>query len=558
MSRSLRTRLARPVPAVAAVTVLALLARLWALGWRVFHQDEGRVGGWILRYMETGAWEYRPIIHGPFIPHVNGVLFSWFGASDFLARFPMALVGGLLPLTALLLRERLRDSEVVALAVFLAANPLLLYYSRFMRNDMLIAAFMFAAVAFAVRAYDGERPLLLVPAALAFALAFTTKENALAYPISWVGAGVLVFDARVLLARERGTDVLAAARERVGELDAARLRGFVVAAVGGLFVFAGTFLAFYAPLPVTSLADALTGATVGVWDKLDTWLSAGMRDHAYIPYFAYYAKVLAYTSLPLTAFAAAGFLADRYGGNDTRGFVGFCFFWGLSGLFGYPLITDITAPWSTLNVVVPLAVPAAVGLAGLWRLTRRAYERRDRPGTVGFALGAATLVLAAAVGGGVAAETSYLNPQSPDIGEDGVMVQYAQPAGEMQPVLRSIEREAPANAGTDVLYYGELLSDDEVWDEDPPPAWFDRLPLPWYTEKANATVDDTTNATVACETDAPVIIALNPGHGDPELVADNVGDCLRERGYTESVYQQYQSNRPLHFFLAPGVGADGA
>ncbi len=553
MPRSLRTRLSRPVPAVVAVTALALVARLWALGWRVFHQDEGRVGGWILHYMETGAWEYRPIIHGPFIPHVNGVLFSWFGPSDFLARFPMAVVGGLLPLTALLLRERLRDSEVVALSVFLAANPLLLYYSRFMRNDVLLAAFTFAAVAFAVRAYDADRPSFLVPAGLTLALAFTTKENALAYPISWVGAGLLVVDARILLERERGESALGAAGERLRNVGRRRALAFVAAALGGFLVFAGTFVAFYAPLPVTSLTDALGGATVGVWEKLGTWLDGGMRDHAYIPYFIYYTKVLAYTSLPLVVFAVAGFLADRYAAADTREFVAFCFFWGLSGLFGYPIITDIAAPWSGLNMVVPLAVPAAVGLAGLWRLVRRAYARTDRVGTVGFALGVGALVLAASITGGVAAETSYLDPQSPDIGGDGVMVQYAQPAGEMQPVLRDIERVAPANEGTDVLYYGDLLSDEGVWVEEPPPAWFDRLPLPWYTERANATTGDTTNASVACEANAPVIVALEAGQGDPQLVAGDIGECLRERGYTEVVYQQYQSNRPLHFFLAPGV-----
>jgi uncharacterized protein (TIGR03663 family) len=561
MSRSARSR--RALFALLAVTALALLARLYALGWRVFHQDEGRVGAWILRYMETGAWEYRPIIHGPFIPHVNGVLFSAFEPTDFLARLPMAVVGGLLPLAAWLFRERLRETEIVALGVLLAANPVLLYYSRFMRNDVLLAAFAFFALGFAVRAYDADEPLLLLAAALSLALAFTTKENALTYPISWLGAGVLVLDARLLLAVREGVaplDALASWAPSLGVGPARRrARSFALAGVAGVVAFALVFVAFYAPLPVTSAADALSGATLGTWEKLGTWLDAGMRDHAYPPYFIFYVKVLLFTSLPLTAFSAVGFLAERYTAGTPRPFVGFCFFWGVSALFGYPLITDITAAWSAAHILVPLAVPAAVGVALVWRLGAAALARDDGEAA---AVAAAVLLLSAGVTGAVALDTSYRNSQSPtdDIPftEGNIVVQYAQPAGEMQPVLRGIERSAPDNPGTDVLYYGDLLADNETWGEDPPDAWFDRLPLPWYTERANATTDDTTRSGVACGTDAPVVVALAEGaHNDPEIVAGDVEECLTERGYREVVYQQYQDNRPLHFFLAPGFPETG-
>src|SRR6056297_4183704 len=114
---------------VVAIAAVALLARFVELGTRVAHQDEARVAYWAYRVMENGVYEYRPIIHGPFLTIVDGHLFSLFGTSDFTMRFVVALLGGLLPLTALLFRQRLRDSEVVALALLLATNPILLYYS---------------------------------------------------------------------------------------------------------------------------------------------------------------------------------------------------------------------------------------------------------------------------------------------------------------------------------------------------------------------------------------------------------------------------------------------
>nr|WJK64443.1 TIGR03663 family protein [Halobacterium salinarum] len=175
--------------AVAAVVAGALAARLAGLGARPFHADEARVGYWILDYHATGAWSYRPIVHGPFLFHVNDALFGLFGASDAVARAPVAVVGGLLPGVAWLFRGRLDDTEVIALAGLLAFTPTLVYYSRFMRSDVLVAAFSLAAVGFAVRAHDTGRRWLLPVTAGWLALALTAKENALVYAAMFAGGG---------------------------------------------------------------------------------------------------------------------------------------------------------------------------------------------------------------------------------------------------------------------------------------------------------------------------------------------------------------------------------
>ncbi|MEF8840826.1 MAG: flippase activity-associated protein Agl23, partial [Haloarculaceae archaeon] len=109
-----------------ALTVLAGLAlRLVVLGSRVAHFDEGRVAYFTEYFVRTGNFEYRPIIHGPFLQHVNSGVFAALGPTDFAMRLVVALVGAALPLTALLFRDRLRETEVLALAFFLALNPVL-------------------------------------------------------------------------------------------------------------------------------------------------------------------------------------------------------------------------------------------------------------------------------------------------------------------------------------------------------------------------------------------------------------------------------------------------
>ena len=496
--RASRSRLATALPwedrtfrAVAAVTAAALLVRLVRLGTRTAHWDEGRVAFWALRYAETGYFEYRAIVHGPFLFQVDRWLFALFGPSDFVARLPVALVGGLLPLAAWGLRDRLRDAEVVALALFLSANPLLLYYSRFARNDVLVAGFCTLAFVAFLRAYDSRRPRYVYAGAALLALGFTTKENALLYVACWLGAAALLLDHRLLGAvRADGSDAaVGGARIRralrspghwlpvaavvaamppvvdrlgygvegallvaVGAVGYAlavdgRLRylavlplaGVVVAAVGGLApapvvavwyalgwllaallvldarLFAGTgggadadtrlppalgacllFFAvvvfFYAPRAGPTgelglwralsdprlLPALLEEAVVGSWTEFRaTWAPGDPFDPERLSQFPGRMRnmvgTMRTTAGALTAFAAVGLLVDRYAGEGPRDVVAFAGYWGIASVFGYPYATDIWAPWVAVHAVVPLALPAAVGLAGVYRLGARAW-----------------------------------------------------------------------------------------------------------------------------------------------------------------------------------------
>jgi uncharacterized protein (TIGR03663 family) len=620
MSRSPARDRTRAAAAVAAVTALAVAARLWALGWRVAHQDEARVADWILHYMQSGHWEYRAIIHGPFIPHVNGAVFSVFGPSDFTARLVVALVGGLLPAAAWLLRDRLRDAELVALAAFLAVNPLLLYYSRFMRNDVLVAAFSFLVVAAVVRAIDTDDPRYLHIAFPAAAMALAAKETALVYPAAWGGALALLLDHRLFEARAAGGSALAA----VAALAARTARGLrdawrhLLAGVGEFFALV---VAFYAPKPdlyealgnPSRLPGVVEAATLGSWDEFTrTWGSSG--EHPYIPYFFQLNEMLLAGGLALVAFAALGFLVDRYGGGR-RDAVSFFAYWGAAGVVGYPLAVDNAFPWEMVYVAAPLAVPAAVGVAAVYRRGVRYAPPVERPAAVVFGLAAAValyagaflagqgagalvaldplavvallafvgalalivalgdlsaafptgaqVVSAAAVvvllvsavhAGGVAYDTSYAAPQSPD----NPLVQYAQPAGEMQPRLAQVDRIAERNDGVDVLFFGDdnegcgdlLVQPTETWrpPEDPPCGWFSRLPLPWYFSAGDVTTGSATTVGAVANSSAPVVVALAEGsRGGPDNSAEDAAPVLD--AYSRFRYQQYLSDRELVFFV---------
>jgi uncharacterized membrane protein YhaH (DUF805 family) len=131
----------RVVVGVVAVAAVGVVLRVLGLGARPFHWDEARVGYWALRYLETGAFRYRPVAGGPLLYHLDRIAFAALGVSERVARLPVAVLGAALPTVALLFRHRLDDAETVAFAAVLAVQPLVVYYSRFLRGDVPLAVF---------------------------------------------------------------------------------------------------------------------------------------------------------------------------------------------------------------------------------------------------------------------------------------------------------------------------------------------------------------------------------------------------------------------------------
>jgi uncharacterized protein (TIGR03663 family) len=507
----------RTLAAIVAITLVSLLVRVVSLGGRVMHWDEGRVGYWILRYHETGVHSYRPIVHGPFLPIVNDYLFAVVPASDFAARLPVAVVGGLLPLAAWLFRDYLRDDELVAFAALLALNPLLVYYSRFMRNDVLVAAFSLVALGCCLRLLVSRRLDYLLGAGVAFGLAVTTKGNALLYALCFLGAGALLLDHRLVRETREGTrlgDVLAEtwptavyrwllSQGPTIERALVRTGGYLVGSVA-LFFLVVVF--FYAPRPdlwnalgnPTALPGVVDAATVGPAERFyGTWVDGTHQDHDYLPYLYDYLETLAYGAPVVVAFGIVGAVIDRYSPTNPgfRPLVAFAVYWGLASVVGYPMATDIQAPWAAAHAVVPFAIPAAVGVAYVVRAGRDALAADDAVST-----GLAAVVLLAALGGAVGANVAYWNSTEE---ADKEVLQWAQPGNDLRTSLADVRTVSAANDGTDVLFYGtttpggdtvELYVSDESSADTPPPggpAWHSRLPLPWYLELYGAEVTST-------------------------------------------------------------------
>jgi len=571
----------RVVVAVAVVVLAALAARLIGLGARSFHWDEARVGYWTLRYAATGAFDYRPVAGGPFLYQVDRLVFALVGASDASARLVVAVLGGLVPAVAILYRDRLGAVGTVALATLLAADPLLVYYSRFLRGEVPLAAFSLVAVAAAVRATDadasgddrlvGRRPAVYL-AVGAGALALTTSGFVAVTLACWLVAAALVVDHRRLLDAGPAREPARTAADGAGgdaEGGRAAGRGLRLPSAGELrrrlrpgplagratLLAAAVLVWFYAPragggpgpglrklgsLPAT-IDAALFGSVAKFYGVFVADRSGTGATHELLPYVLDYLGTLGTVSTVLVALALAGFLLDRYRSAGPSPVVAFHAYWGFATVLFVPLAAEVRAPWLAVHAVAPLAVPAAVGAAALVRAGRRAWARADA-GTVA----AVGLLLVAGGGhvGAVAAGEVYAPPAA-----DSRIAHYAQPpAGQVDALVANATAAAAGNDGVDVLYHGGALSTSFDAGRPPVPAAFAaRLPLAWYFEREGLRTASVATPEAVASTAPPVVVTV-PGSSDA------VRDALGRTGtaYRAHRYDLALWDRTVVVFVADG------
>ena len=156
----------------------ALGMRLWDLGGRTLHYDELLHAwyGWL--YAVGNGYHHTPLTHGPFLFHASAASFVLFGASDVTVRLLPALFGTALVGLPYLLRREMGRLGALSAAVLLAVSPSLLYFSRFVRNDIYMAVWVLALVIVMWRFMERPRPWLLFAWVALWALAFSTKETA--------------------------------------------------------------------------------------------------------------------------------------------------------------------------------------------------------------------------------------------------------------------------------------------------------------------------------------------------------------------------------------------
>ena len=170
------------------LVMLALGMRLWELDGRTMHYDEAIHLHYSWRLANLEPFIHSPWMHGPFQIELAALVMRILGDTDFTARLVYVVFGSALVGLPYFLRDYMGRSGAFFASVMLMLSPALLYFSRFGRNDILMA---FWAVALFILLWryihrSENRYLYLASAVLAFM--FATKETA--YIITLILAGI--------------------------------------------------------------------------------------------------------------------------------------------------------------------------------------------------------------------------------------------------------------------------------------------------------------------------------------------------------------------------------
>jgi uncharacterized protein (TIGR03663 family) len=180
------------------ILVSAGLFRGMDLNRRPMHHDEANQAVKFGRLLEEGRYRYDPLDHhGPSLYYLT-LPFAWALSGQSLAaldegtlRMVPAFFGVVLILFLLLFGASLSPATKLAAALLAALSPLMVFYSRFYIQEMLLAAFLLGLLASLWRYTLKPSAGWALGAGLFAGLAYATKETSLILFISLAGALIL-------------------------------------------------------------------------------------------------------------------------------------------------------------------------------------------------------------------------------------------------------------------------------------------------------------------------------------------------------------------------------
>ncbi|HTP07472.1 MAG TPA: flippase activity-associated protein Agl23, partial [Anaerolineae bacterium] len=150
--------------------VAAILTRFWALGDRGMSHDESLHTYYSWNLFKGGGFSHTPLMHGPFLFHINALIYSIFGASDFTARISVAIFGVVLVGLPYFMRRWLGRTGALVTSFMLLISPSIWFHARYIRDEayMLVWIVLMAWGIFAYLQKRENKWLYLIAGALAF------------------------------------------------------------------------------------------------------------------------------------------------------------------------------------------------------------------------------------------------------------------------------------------------------------------------------------------------------------------------------------------------------
>src|SRR5574337_525330 len=158
--------------------LIASLIRLWDLGIRPFHSDEGVNSFFLLNLFNRNYYHYDPAnYHGPFLYYIGLIPFYILGLSDFSFRFMPALFGIMVVALLSPLRRRLGKMGLLTAGLLIAFSPATSFFSRDTIHEIYFVFFSLAVVVSFFLYSETRKSRYIYFAAASLAFVITIKET---------------------------------------------------------------------------------------------------------------------------------------------------------------------------------------------------------------------------------------------------------------------------------------------------------------------------------------------------------------------------------------------
>jgi uncharacterized protein (TIGR03663 family) len=308
---------------------LAIFLRLFLLGIKPPHFDEGINGWFVDQMMKNGFYRYDPTnYHGPLHFYVLLLSQSLFGRNVWALRLPVVLVSiGCVWFT--LKFEPLVGKNVSRLAALaMAVSPGFVFYGRYSIHEVWLVLFSMMFILGLLGLWKFGTPNYLWCAGMGVAGMILTKET---YVIHFVCAALAIPVLMVSNALSRVPDAKPA-KQTWTYVDLAMVIGVGIAAI--VFFYSGTFLNW--------------SGVKGIYQAYKAWFATGEQGHGHEKPWYYWLKLIGRYEIPVGAGLLLCVFCQQFKNLSLR----YLAIYGVGTLAAYSYVKYKT-PWCIINIVWP-------------------------------------------------------------------------------------------------------------------------------------------------------------------------------------------------------------
>ncbi len=389
--------------------VLAITTRFWDLGARAISHDESWHANWSWKLYAGQGYQHDPASHGPFLFEANAFIHLLFGVNSYTARIVPALFGVILVALPYLFRKWLGRTGALVTSALLLISPSILYYSRYIRNDIYIVVWTLLLIFAMFRYLEERKDFHLYLMTIILSLSFCTKEVTfmngfilgsflvLFFFVQWLGErqwGIKSFPAFELAlvmatlvlplltafpVKFLGFNPLDYSQAGIVRSGATFLALLAISALVGIWwdwkrwlICAGLFYGIYIVMYTTFFTNG-QGFATGVVGSLGYWLAQQDVHRGSQPWFYYFVLIPFYEFVPLIFSVVGMGFEIRNPKSEIRNskapVVPFLIYWLIASVVLYSWAGE-RMPWLLVHVVLPMIVVAG-------RFVGQVFERMD-------------------------------------------------------------------------------------------------------------------------------------------------------------------------------------